>query len=62
MSADSNQLEYFTPGAPMPGNAGGGPGLFTGPARAGCAAMLVVTAVAAMLGFAIVTALGLVLG
>jgi hypothetical protein len=61
MSADSNQLEYFTPGAPVPSHVGG-PGLFIGPARAGCFAMIGVTALAAVLGLAIVTALGWVLG
>ena len=60
MSADANQLDYFAPGAPLPSQAGG-PGLFTGPARAGCVAMLGVTVLAAAMGFAIVTVLGLVL-
>ena len=61
MRRGSNHLEYFTPGATMPGRAAGS-GLFSGPSPAGCFAMIGVTALAAAMGLAIVTVLGLVLG
>jgi hypothetical protein len=60
MSADA-PLEYWTPGASLPASAPGG-GIFTGPHRAGCFAMLAVTLLAAALALGIVTGLGLLLG
>ena len=64
MSADSNPIEYWTPVAAPPPHAageGGGLAILTGPQRAGCVAMLGVTAVASALAFGIVTALAWVL-
>jgi hypothetical protein len=60
MSADA-PLEYWTPGASPPAPVQGG-GVFTGPRRAGCFAMLAVTSLAAALALGIVAGLGLLLG
>ena len=57
-SADANPLQYWTPATPLPAHGAGATPLFTGPARAGCLAMLGVTVLAAVLAFAIVAALG----
>ena len=64
MSADSNPIDYWTPASPPPPHADGagrGRSVFTGPQRAGCAAMLGVTVLASALAFVIVTALAWVL-
>jgi hypothetical protein len=61
MSADVNPIEYWTPVTPMPVHAPG-KSMFTGPQSVGCLTMLAIVVLAAVLAFAIVTALAWVLG
>jgi hypothetical protein len=60
MSADANQLQYWTPSTPLPAHGPGRP-LFTGSERVGCFTMLAVVLLASALAFGIVSALAWVL-
>ena len=64
MPAESNALDYYTPGPARPQPAGptGAPAsMFTGPDRVGCTTMLVVLLLASGLSLGIVTVLAWVL-